>query len=329
MPPKKDNLPVNVDVDLQNGGTITYANEVIAIIAGVAANEIDGIAGMCTSGGIGDIIGRNRNITRGVRVEIGSEEASVDIYAIVEYGKPIQKVASEVQENVRKAIETMTGLRVVRVDVHVQGVSFEKEKKETKESLAAAHTAVLESPASEEKTAEKPAACETEPEKAEDCCTCETDADKPEACCSCETDADKPEACCTCETDADKPEDCCACDADADKPEACCSCDADADKPEACCSCETDADKADEGCACNADADKAEDCCACDADADKAPRETIYAELLIDDEDVKSDTPETTAIPEAPAAEEAAEPAAQAPAGDTDAPQKGRRPRKR
>ena len=89
MPPKKDNLPVNVDVDLQNGGTITYANEVIAIIAGVAANEIDGIAGMCTSGGIGDIIGRNRNITRGVRVEIGSEEASVDIYAIVEYGKPI------------------------------------------------------------------------------------------------------------------------------------------------------------------------------------------------------------------------------------------------
>ena len=290
MPPKKDNLPVNVDVDLQNGGTITYANEVIAIIAGVAANEIDGIAGMCTSGGIGDIIGRNRNITRGVRVEIGSEEASVDIYAIVEYGKPIQKVASEVQENVRKAIETMTGLRVVRVDVHVQGVSFEKEKKETKESLAAAHTAVLESPASEEKTAEKPAACETEPEKAEDCCTCETDADKPEACCSCETDADKPEACC--------------------------SCDADADKPEACCSCETDFDKA-------------EDCCACDADADKAPRETIYAELLIDDEDVKSDTPETTAIPEAPAAEEAAEPAAQAPAGDTDAPQKGRRPRKR
>ena len=290
MPPKKDNLPVNVDVDLQNGGTITYANEVIAIIAGVAANEIDGIAGMCTSGGIGDIIGRNRNITRGVRVEIGSEEASVDIYAIVEYGKPIQKVASEVQENVRKAIETMTGLHVVRVDVHVQGVSFEKEKKETKESLAAAHTAVLESPASEEKAVEKPAARETEPEKAKDSGAGETDADKPEACCSCDTDADKPEACCSGDTDASKPEACCSCDTDASKPEA---------------------------------------GSASDADADKASGETVYAELLIDDEDVKSDTPETTAVPEAPAAQEAAGPAAQAPAGDTGAPQKGRRPRKR
>ena len=104
MSAKKDNLPTNVDVDLENGGTIKYANEVIAIIAGVAASEIDGIAGMCTSGGISDIIGRNRNITRGVKVEVGGEEASVELYIIVEYGSPIQKVASDVQENVRKAI---------------------------------------------------------------------------------------------------------------------------------------------------------------------------------------------------------------------------------
>lgn len=135
MSAKKDNLPTNVDVDLENGGTIKYANEVIAIIAGVAASEIDGIAGMCTSGGISDIIGRNRNITRGVKVEVGGEEASVELYIIVEYGSPIQKVASDVQENVRKAIESMTGLHVVRVDVHVQGVSFEKEQKEALEGL--------------------------------------------------------------------------------------------------------------------------------------------------------------------------------------------------
>ncbi len=149
MPPKKDNLPINVEVDLDNGGSISYASEVIAIIAGVAANEIDGLAGMCTSGGIGDIIGRNRNITRGVRVEIGTEEASVDLYVIIEYGFPIQKVCSEVQENVRKAIESMTGLHVVRVDVHVQGVSFEKEKQEQKAGLDAAHTAMLETPIAE------------------------------------------------------------------------------------------------------------------------------------------------------------------------------------
>ena len=145
MPAKKENLPVNVDVDLQEGGTITYANEVIAIIAGVATNEIEGIAGMCTSGGLADILGRNRNITRGVKVEIGTEEASVDLYVIIEYGQPIQKVAQEVQENVRKAIETMTGLHVVRVDVHVQGVSFEKEKRETQTSLESAAMPVIES----------------------------------------------------------------------------------------------------------------------------------------------------------------------------------------
>lgn len=197
MPPKKDNLPINVDVDLENGGSITYANEVIAIIAGVAANEIEGIAGMCTSGGVGDIFGRNRNITRGVKVEIGSEEASVDLYAIVEYGQPIQKVASEVQENVRKAIETMTGLRVVRVDVHVQGVSFEKEKKAVQNTIDSAHmpslapvqkeepivTPVEEAPAeeaiSEESLAEEePVTADAAPEDAE-----APAQDEPCACC--------------------------------------------------------------------------------------------------------------------------------------------------
>ncbi len=143
MAQKKDDLPANVDVDLQNGGTITYASEVISTIAGVAANEIEGIAGMCISGGLSDIIGRNRNATRGVRVEIGSEEASFDLYVIVEYGQPIQKVCHDVQENVRKAIESMTGLHVVRVDVHVQGVSFEKEKQQTEINIEAAKNPAL------------------------------------------------------------------------------------------------------------------------------------------------------------------------------------------
>lgn len=145
MPSKEENLPVDVDLDLQNGGTIKYANEVIAIIAGVAATEVEGIAGMVTSGGIGEFIGRNRNITRGVKVELGSEEASVDLYITVEYGTPIHKVAAEVQENVRKAIETMTGLHVVKVDVHVQGVSFEKENQEQK-AIESARKPALQEP---------------------------------------------------------------------------------------------------------------------------------------------------------------------------------------
>lgn len=165
---KKETLPVKVDVDLQNGGTISYANEVIATIAGVAANEIDGIAGMCVSGGFSEILGRNRNITRGVKVEVGSQEAAVDLYIIVEYGKPIQKVAAEVQENVRKALESLTGLHVVRVDVHVQGVSFEKEKKANQNILEASKSPVLTAPPVQEPEVKKepePAAPPKAPEQ--------------------------------------------------------------------------------------------------------------------------------------------------------------------
>ncbi len=137
MTPDYENLPVHQEAEDTTGGTITYANEVIAIISGIAAHEVEGIAGMCTSGGFSDIIGKNRNVTRGVKAEVGTEEVSIDLYAIIEYGQPIQKVASEVQENVRKSIEAMTSLKVVRVDVHVQGVSFEKEKREVQTNLEA------------------------------------------------------------------------------------------------------------------------------------------------------------------------------------------------
>lgn len=129
MATRKDNLPLTLEQDSDSTSTITYANEVIAIIAGVAANEVEGVAGMCSGGGITEVFGRNKNITKGVKVELGTEEAAVDIYLIIEYGTPIQTAAAAVQENVRKSIESMTGLHVVRVDVHVQGVSFEKEQK--------------------------------------------------------------------------------------------------------------------------------------------------------------------------------------------------------
>ena len=129
MATKKDNLPLTLENENDSTGTITYANEVIAIIAGVAANEVEGVAGMCSAGSITEKFGRNKNITKGVKVELGTEEAAVDVYLIVEYGTPIQTCAAAVQENVRKSIESMTGLHVVRVDVHVQGVSFEKEQK--------------------------------------------------------------------------------------------------------------------------------------------------------------------------------------------------------
>jgi len=144
---KKENLPLSVDVnDLEPGSSITYASEVVAIIAGIAAAEVEGVAAMVSVPNGGNLLGKNRNVTKGVKVEVGTEEVSVDLYMNIEYGQPIQKVAQDAQENVRRAIESMTGLHVVRVDVHVQGVSFEKENNALS---AGAKNAVLESGAEE------------------------------------------------------------------------------------------------------------------------------------------------------------------------------------
>lgn len=158
MASKKDNLPLTVDMDTEPTSNIIYANEVVASIAGVAASEVEGIASMCNvSGSI--LSKKNSNITKGVKVEIGTEEASVDLYVIMEYGTPIQKAGQDAQENVRRAIESMTGLHVVRVDVHVQGVSFEKENSAltagAKQAVLEAGEAAAEAPAAEAEAAQE------------------------------------------------------------------------------------------------------------------------------------------------------------------------------
>ena len=112
-------------------GTISYANDVIAIIAGLAATEIAGISGMSggITSGIAEMLGR-KNLTKGVKVEVGTEETAIDLNVIVDYGVQIHKVAFDVQENVKKAVETMTGLHVVEVNVYVQGVNVAQEPKD-------------------------------------------------------------------------------------------------------------------------------------------------------------------------------------------------------
>ena len=159
---KKDSssLPLTMDNDPTPSSNITYASEVVAIIAGLAANEVEGIAGMCNVSG--NILSKNRNVTKGVKVEVGTEEVSVDLYVIVEYGTPIQRASMDAQENVRKAIESMTGLHVVRVDVHVQSVSFEQENKALQ---AGAESAAL---GSGEETEEKKKTRKKDKEKEEE-----------------------------------------------------------------------------------------------------------------------------------------------------------------
>ena len=115
-------------------GTIRVADEVVSIIAGLATTEVEGIAGMSggLAGGIAEILGR-KNFSKGVKVEVGEKEAAVDLYIIVKYGIRIPEVALAAQENVKRAIEAMTGLTVVEVNVHVQGVGFPEEEPKAEE----------------------------------------------------------------------------------------------------------------------------------------------------------------------------------------------------
>ncbi|AEE91545.1 conserved protein of unknown function [Tepidanaerobacter acetatoxydans Re1] len=107
-------------------GSIKIADDVVGVIAGLAATEVAGIAGMSGGivGGITEMLGR-KNLAKGVKVEVNEKEAVVDLYVIVDYGVRIPEVAWNVQENVKKAIENMTGLSVVEVNIHVQGVNFD------------------------------------------------------------------------------------------------------------------------------------------------------------------------------------------------------------
>lgn len=127
----------NMTIDMERGqdnGQITYANEVVATIVNVATTEVDGISGIVGSNStISGVFGKGKSSksnVRGVRVDMKGENVNVDISVNVDYGMPIQKVGRNVQENVRKSIESMTGLHVEKVDLHVVGVSFEKENQE-------------------------------------------------------------------------------------------------------------------------------------------------------------------------------------------------------
>ncbi len=116
-------------------GVVKIADEVVSIIAGLAAAEIEGVASMSggIGGGISEVLGR-RNFSKGVKVEVGIDEAKIEIFIIVDYGVRIPDVAWDIQESVKNAVENMTGLQVAYVNVHVQGVQFPKTEEEAEES---------------------------------------------------------------------------------------------------------------------------------------------------------------------------------------------------
>ena len=129
---KKDEI---VEIEEKTEGSndgIKIANDVVAVIAGVAVSEVPGVASMAGgfAGGISEVLSGKKNLSKGIKVDTDEKEVKIDVNIIVEYGSRIPDVAFEIQNRVKKSVENMTGLKVAEVNVHVQGVRTEKEERE-------------------------------------------------------------------------------------------------------------------------------------------------------------------------------------------------------
>ena len=124
---EEKNLSTN-EIVTENDESIKIANDVVASIAGVAVSEVPGVYGM--AGGITEIFGK-KGLSKGIKVEVGEKDTKIDVNIIVEYGVRIPDVAFEIQNRVKKAVETMTGLNVSSVNIHIQGINIAEKRVET------------------------------------------------------------------------------------------------------------------------------------------------------------------------------------------------------
>lgn len=126
---EEKNLVTEDDKEIitENDESIKISNDVVASIAGVAVSEVPGVYGM--AGGITEIFGK-KGLTKGIKVEVGEKETKIDVNIIVEYGARIPDVAFEIQNRVKKAVETMTGLKVANVNIHIQGINIPEKRSE-------------------------------------------------------------------------------------------------------------------------------------------------------------------------------------------------------
>lgn len=109
-------------------GEVQIANEVVSSIAGISAAEIEGVDSMA-GGFAGELVGKfgAKNLSKGVKVEVQDDSATVDLAINMKYGYNIPKTCQQVQEKVAQAINSMTGLTVKQVNVRIAGVSLEQE----------------------------------------------------------------------------------------------------------------------------------------------------------------------------------------------------------
>lgn len=128
---KEEVVELEEEIKTENEG-IQISNDVVAVIAGVAVSEVQGVYGMAGgfAGGISEVFSGKKNMAKGIKVDVEGDKAKIDVNIIVEYGSRIPDVAFEIQNRVKKSVENMTGLKVEEVNVHVQGVNTDTAKKE-------------------------------------------------------------------------------------------------------------------------------------------------------------------------------------------------------
>ncbi|WP_249310344.1 Asp23/Gls24 family envelope stress response protein [Bacillus sp. FJAT-49736] len=117
-------------------GKVEIAPEVIEVIAGIAASEVEGVAQMRGNfaSGVAERLGR-KNHGKGVKVDLSDEGIKVDVYCIMDFGVSIPTVAGQIQDNIRQSLINMTALVADEVNIHIVGIQFENQKHESDSDL--------------------------------------------------------------------------------------------------------------------------------------------------------------------------------------------------
>ncbi|MBO0995280.1 Asp23/Gls24 family envelope stress response protein [Bacillus sp. SD088] len=125
------NMLEMIQDDEQSHGKIEIAPEVIEVIAGIAAAEVDGIAQMRGNfaSGVVEKLGK-KNHGKGIRVELSDDGIKVDVFCLMDFGVSIPTVAQKVQDNIKQTLYNMTALEAKEVNIHIVGVAFETHKLE-------------------------------------------------------------------------------------------------------------------------------------------------------------------------------------------------------
>ena len=125
--------------NILDNGNIKISDEVISTIATIAVSEVNGVHGM-GGGFTGDIVEKlsKKSMTKGVKINMENKDVTLDLSVVLKYGVRIPEVAWNIQENVKKSVESMSGLNVIKVNVRVVGIEVENTDAESNDNKSSA-----------------------------------------------------------------------------------------------------------------------------------------------------------------------------------------------